>query len=382
MVGTLTGSEPHIVLAGGGHAHAVALRLLSRDKSALPAQITVVSPTTHNLYSGALPGVIAGHWPVDAIRVNLPALCEAAGVTFAEDAVADIDADGGIVQLATGRSMPFDVLSLDIGSLIRPLNVSDPGSLIVPIRPIPGFLERWISAVEDMQSGSAPASVMVVGAGLAGVEVCLAVQHRVQAALKTPAKVFLVDTSDEIAATSHPALRRKLGRALQRVGVTCISGTRLEACEDGKAILSNGQSVDVSLIVNCAGSAPHAWVGRTSLKTVGGRVEVDECLRSTSHPHIWAAGDASYYKAHPLEPAGVFAVRAGPVIAENIRHFTRDEPLSPFRPQSDYLKLVSLGGQRAIAEKFGLTFEGKWIWNLKKSIDFSFLRTHDVATRH
>ena len=376
MVGTLTNPDRHIVLAGGGHAHAAALRLLAQKPPAASARITLINPTTHNMYSGALPGVIAGHWPADAIGVNLPGLCSVAGVRFVEDTVTGLDADKHVVQLASGEQLPFDCLSLDIGSGIRDLGIPDPDGLIVPIRPIGSFLPHWEDLLSKMHRGNAPSSVMVIGAGLAGVEVCLSIQHRLSQALGQPAEVFLVDAQDNIAATSHPALRRKLARALERAGVTCLMNTRLESCENGKARLSTGQSVDMSLIVNCAGSAPHAWLSESTLHLTNGRVEVDACLRSTSHPDIWAAGDTSYFRPRPLEPAGVFAVRAGPVIAENIRRLSRGEPLQAFHPQSDYLKLVSLGSQRAIAEKFGITLEGGWIWHLKKSIDFSFLGKH------
>ena len=382
MVGALTGTVRHVLLAGGGHAHAVALRRLSEKPAGGSLQLTVVNPATHNMYSGALPGVIAGHWPADAIGVDIRALCEAAGATFRQDALAGIDPDGRKARLASGEAISFDLLSLDIGSLIRPLSIPDPDGLIVPIRPIGDFLTRWETALSDMQSGRAPPVVMVIGAGLAGIEVCLAIRYRLSQDLPQPAKVFLIDAQSSIAATSHPALRKKLHHALQRAGVTCLTETRLESCKSGTVTLSDGQSAEVALIVNCAGSAPHAWIAETGLNTVNGRVEVDECLRSTSHPDIWAAGDTSYFRAHPLEPAGVFAVRAGPVIAENITRFARGEPLSAFHPQSDYLKLVSLGRRRAIAEKFGITLEAGWVWKLKKSIDFSFLRAHDFSARH
>jgi len=382
MVGTLTDATRHILLAGGGHAHAVALRHLIRRPPSPSVRISVVNPGPRNMYSGALPGVIAGHWPADAIGVNVQALCEAAGAEFVEDAVTGLDPDRGIASLASGREIAFDLLGLDIGSLIRPLNVPDPDSLIAPIRPIGPFLSRWDMAVEGMASGKLPPAVMVVGAGLAGVEVCLAIRHRLSAVLPVTPRIYLADAQENIATTNHPSLRRRLNAALRRADVTCLLGNRIEACEDDVVHLSGGQTVTVSLIVNCAGSAPHAWLTDTGLAMKNGRVEVDECLRSTSHPHVWAAGDTSFFKAHKLEPAGVFAVRAGPVIAENIRRYSLGETLTPFRPQGDYLKLVSLGERRAVAEKYGITFEGGWVWDLKKSIDFSFLRAHDFTARH
>ena len=379
-MGALSAQTHHILLAGGGHAHAVALRLLSERPLRTPVRLTIVAPDTQNLYSGALPGVIAGHWPVDAIGVPLQPLCKAAGARFMQDAVMALDADKRIARLASGEDIAFDTLSLDIGSGVRQLGIPDPDEIAVPIRPIKTFLSRWQVAIRQMEAGAAPPTVVIIGAGLAGIEVCLAIRHRLQTALTKPARIYLVDASEKIAAANHPALRRKLAKALSRAGVQVLTGTRLTACENGAAELSSGNRIPVALVVNCAGSAPHPWVSETGLKTERGRVEVDACLRSTSHPHVWAAGDTSYFTPHPLEPAGVFAVRAGPVIAENIRRLASGEPLTEFHPQSDYLKLVSLGGKRAVAEKYGLTVTGGWIWRLKKSIDFSFLSAHRLST--
>jgi pyridine nucleotide-disulfide oxidoreductase family protein len=379
-VGALSAQTQHILLAGGGHAHAVALRLLSERPPKTPLRLTVVAPDTQNLYSGALPGVIAGHWPVDAIGVPLQPLCKAAGARFMQDAVMTLDADKRIARLTSGEDIAFDTLSLDIGSGVRQLGIPDPDEIAVPIRPIKTFLSRWQDAIRQMEAGAAPPTVVIIGAGLAGIEVCLAIRHRLQTALTKPARVYLVDASEKIAAANHPALRRKLAKALSRASVQVLTGTRLTACENGAAELSSGDRIPVALVVNCAGSALHPWVSETGLKTESGRVEVDSCLRSTSHPHVWAAGDTSYFTPHPLEPAGVFAVRAGPVIAENIRRLASGEPLTEFHPQSDYLKLVSLGDKRAVAEKYGLTVTGGWIWRLKKSIDFSFLSAHRLST--
>jgi selenide,water dikinase len=380
MVGTLTGKVRHVLLAGGGHAHAVALRQLVKRPPAPGLRLTLIAPSTHNLYSGALPGVISGHWTEDAIGVPLPPLCKAAGVEFNQDSIVSIDASSKTVRLANGELISFDLASLDVGSGIRELSVSGSKQDVVAIRPIAPFLKHLTEALATIKTGKRPPSIIVIGGGLAGIEVALALQYRLHRENISDPQVTLVDASEAIAASNSPALRRRLEHALDRAGVSLCLNTRLQAVENGSANLSSGETIEAALVVNCAGSAPHPWIGQSDLNTVNGRVEIDACLRSTSHPHIWAAGDTSHFKPKPVEPAGVFAVRAGPIIAENIRRFSRNAPLTAFSPQTDYLKLVSLGEKRAIAEKFGFTMEGGWVWKLKKSIDFSFLREHSLPT--
>ncbi|WP_321489545.1 FAD-dependent oxidoreductase [uncultured Hyphomonas sp.] len=382
MVGTLTVKRRHILLAGGGHAHAVALRNLVKRPPDAGIRLTLVSPTTHNLYSGALPGVIAGHWQSEAIGVPLQPLCKAAGAEFLQDKIVMIDPDDCTATLASGKIIPFDLASLDIGSGILPLEADASHGMIVPIRPITPFLDQWHTSLARIKAGSVPPVVIVAGAGLAGIEVALAIHFRLQQEGIPAARTLLVDPGNQIAASSSGALRNKLGRALQKSGVSLNLETRIQTVRDHAVAFSSGAEIQAALVVNCAGSAPHDWISKTGLATVGGRIEVDACLRSSSHPHIWAAGDTSHFKPEPLAPAGVFAVRSGSVIAENIRRFSKNVPLSEFHPQSDYLKLVSLGSRLAVAEKFGLTLEGGWVWHLKKYIDFSFLREHSLPPGH
>jgi pyridine nucleotide-disulfide oxidoreductase family protein len=382
MVGTLSGEPRHILLAGGGHAHAVALHQLAKDPPQPETRLTLVSPSTHNLYSGALPGVIAGHWQAEDIGVPLQPLCGAIGAQFIQDRIAAINPESRTAILGSGETITFDVMSLDIGSGIRPLDVPGSDGAIIPVRPIAPFLQKWESALEQIKAGSTPSTIIVAGAGLAGIEVALAIHYRLLQEGITTSTIHLIDPGDEIAGSSAAALRRRLYRALGRYGINLMLQTSIRAIENGCVTVSTGAKIAATLIVNCAGSAPHDWVAHTGLKTANGRIEVDACLRSTSHSHIWAAGDTSYFQPKPLAPAGVFAVRAGPVIAENIRRFSRDKDLAEYHPQSDYLKLVSLGQKRAVAEKFGLTLEGGWVWRLKRSIDFSFLRDHSPPSSH
>lgn len=379
MVGALSGGDRHVLLVGGGHAHAAALRQLAKHPIPSGIRLSLVSPSTHNLYSGALPGVIAGHWPADAIGVPLQPLCDAAGVHFIQDRVVALDPDTRTVTLKTGTAMAFDLASLDIGSGIRPLKIPGDGDEIFAIRPIAPFLEQWQSTLSRIKDRAVPPSVMVIGAGLAGIEIALAIHYRLrQDGIPSPL-VHLVDAAEEIAGSSAPGLRRRLAAALRQPGIELRLRTRIQEVRDAKVTLSTGEDIETALVVNCAGSAPHGWISQTGLNTVTGRVEVDACLQSTSHSHIWAAGDTSHFKPEPLAPAGVFAVRAGPVLAENIRRYSENNPLSEYLPQSDYLKLVSLGGKRAVAEKFGFTLQGVWVWQLKKFIDFSFLREHSLS---
>ena len=102
---------------------------------------------------------------------------------------------------------------------------------------------------------------------------------------------------------------------------------------------------------------------------------VDQHLRSTSHPTLYAAGDCAHFAPDPRPKAGVYAVRAAPVLAHNLAADLTGRQRRVFRPQRDFLKLVSMGGKTAVAEKAGFALAGPWLWRWKNRIDARFMKT-------
>src|SRR4029077_2292823 len=96
-----------VLLCGGGHAHLEVLRRLATAPD--PAQdVILVSPEATAIYSGMLPGVIAGHYaPIDA-AIPLVSLAHAAGATLVRDRVSGLDLDHRIARLASGNTLAFD----------------------------------------------------------------------------------------------------------------------------------------------------------------------------------------------------------------------------------------------------------------------------------
>ncbi|MCA8900162.1 MAG: FAD-dependent oxidoreductase [Hyphomonas sp.] len=378
----MTGARRRVLLAGGGHAHIVALRhLVPRPLN--QCDLTLISPNALTWYSGALPGAIAGHWPASTITTDVAALARAAGAEFVEGNIDAIDAGGQAVSVG-GKRLPYDLLLLDIGSASRDLPHLSAMPEFLNVRPIPDFVASVESALGAIARGEAPAQAVILGGGLGGIELAFALHYRLtKSSAATTPKVTLIEAGDEIAGGASPALRQALMAALARKGIHVRTGTRATGFDARKLVLSDGSDIGTGLVVNATGAAAHRFLADSDLATVSGFVAVDTCLRARFHPEIWASGDTAWFESQPLPAAGVYAVRQGPHLAENLHRWQAGEPLQEFHPQTDYLKLVSLGGREAIAEKAGLALSlpgaRTLLWHLKKSIDFGFLAANRRA---
>ena len=92
-----------------------------------------------------------------------------------------------------------------------------------------------------------------------------------------------------------------------------------------------------------------------------------------SHPEVFAAGDVATRQDAPHPKSGVYAVRAGPPLAANLRALCAGAALQPYTPQKRTLYLLSLGEKRAIASWGRWSAEGRWVWRWKDHIDRGFI---------
>lgn len=328
--------DTDIVLVGGGHAHVEVLRRFAMDP--VPgARLTVVARDVLTPYSGMLPGYLAGLYTHREAHVDLRPLAARAGARLIHGTACGLDAAARTLAIEGRPPLRYDLCSLDIGS--TPATSAIEGAEhAIAVKPVDRFLQRW-EAVEDRALASGgPFRVVVVGGGAGGVEVCLGLFHRLSARLAAagddPSRLAfgLVTDSDVLLPRHGPAVRRRMVEAFRREGVALHIAhrvTRIEAdavrCDDGLVL-----PAEVAVLVTTAG-AP-SWLRSTGLALDDGFVRVDATLRSLSHPDVLAAGDVAAFEPGPLAKNGVYAVRQGPRLADNLRRLALGLGPRPFRP--------------------------------------------------
>lgn len=355
-----------LVLIGGGHTHALVLRKWAMTP--LPgARLTVINPGPTAPYSGMLPGFVAGHYDRDALDIDLVQLARFAGARLILQPACGIDPANRLVLFENRPPAAFDIASVDVGITSDMPALPGFAEHAVPAKPLGPFTQRW----DAYRSGDGHARVAVIGAGVAGAELAMAMAHALQSRGRAT-QVTLLDRNQAFDGL-HPKTQHALRQALARQNVTLIENASVsEVCKDG-VLLTDDTLIEADFVVGAAGARPHDWIATSGLALENGYIAVDETLRS-SDPAIFAVGDCAYMTAWPRPKAGVYAVRQAPILLENLRNSLMENGrLRRYRPQDDYLKLISLGRKSALADRVGLRAAGGLIWRWKDHIDRKFM---------
>ena len=356
-----------LVLVGGGHAHALVLRMWGMTP--LPGvRLTVINPGPAAPYTGMLPGLIAGHYTRDQIMLDLIRLARFAGARIIQDRATGLDLANRRILLANSPPLPFDIASVDIGissDLPDIPGYSDHG---VSAKPLGHYAQAWEAfTVRNLPTPQ----LTIIGAGVGGVELALASAHRLRATGAKP-RITVLEQATDLLPNIGSAARTTLLRHAADAGIIFRTGTTATRIKATTVTLSTGETIPSDFTLSVAGSQPQAWLASSGLTTHQGYLAVSPTLQ-TSDPQIFAAGDCAHMAYAPRPKAGVFAVRQAPILHHNLRAALSGGTMRPYHPQRDYLKLVSTGGKGAVADKFGLRGGGQWLWRLKDRIDRKFM---------
>jgi len=369
-----------LVLLGGGHSHVEVLRRFGIDPLG-GLELVLVSPYPDAVYSGMLPGWIAGHYTRDECHVDLVRLTDFARCRFVRSACTGIDPEARRVTCADGTTLPYDVVAVDTGTQSPVLGTPGAPEHALPVKPVEHFSPAWEEICRRTAAGAAPRRIAVVGGGAAGVEMLLAMQNRLRTLAPSAEVGFeLVGEAPDLLPTHNERVRAIFLRVLAQRGVTLRLGRAVERVDAGMLRLRGGGNVAADAIIWATGASAPPWPRSAGLATdERGFVRVSECLQSISHPQVFAAGDIASVEDHPRPKSGVYAVRAGPPLAENLRRMLRGERLVAWQPQREALALISTGDRHAVASRGNLALEGKWVWRWKDRIDRRFMGRYRIS---
>ncbi len=381
-----------VVLLGAGHTNAHIIRMWGMNP--IPdTELVCVSDHAVATYSGMLPAVLAGQIVRDEMEIDLVRLCASAGARLVTDTVTGLDKVKQLIHFNGRPSLAFDALSVGIGSVPTTQGVRVTGDSLLKIKPMQTFLQRLSAAVDDAikrrQSSDAdaavkgtftPLRVVIAGSGAAGIEITFCLPAFLRSQTSTPFQLQIVTRSPEILPGVIPGLRKRAAAELSARQVEVTTGATIVRVNDDGIFLNSGKMIEADIVIWATGASPPEVLKLLDLpKTERGFLATDTTLRSTSGLPVFAVGDTGTIVSEHLPKAGVYAVRQGPVLWDNVRSLISGKDLREYTPQRNFLKLLNTGDGRAIGEWKGFSFCGRWVMQLKDRIDSKFMKMYQVS---
>jgi selenide,water dikinase len=285
----------------------------------------------------------------------------------------ELDLDARQVGCANGATIPFDYVSIDTGPVANSGELTGATEHGLPVRPIEGFVAAWPGLLQRARDTTHEFKLAIVGDGAAAIELAFAMQTRFATEGLGHVSLMVVGGNHEPLPGFPFLLRRKAAKLLAAQGIAHRGDRRAVAVRPDHVRFDDGSQLAADAALIATGAGAPLWPAASGLVAdEAGFIRVGPTLQCVSHPFAFAAGDvAAYSESRPK--SGVFAVRAGPPLAANLRAICQGQPLKPWQPQRNALYLLSTGQRHALAAWGSLSTSGDWVWRLKDRIDRRFI---------
>ncbi len=354
----------HLVLVGGGHAHVEVLRAFAMRRPE-GVRVTVVMDRTTSAYSGMVPAFIAGAVALSDLEIDVWPLARRAGATVIEARMTRIDPVAKRVMLEARQPLAYDVCSLDIGGSVAGLETNGVRANAISTRPLATLLDRMVAL-----SSASPQSIAVVGSGPAGIELAFSLRARFP-----KSRVALVERAETILPDVGKRYRRRVLSVLVERNIDVQTRTNVASVTSQGIVRADGSLLEAEVVLWATGAAPHPVLQASELPVADrGFTLTEDTLQVAGFPSLFAAGDCAVPRSRQdLPRAGVYAVRAGPLLAHNLRQYLLGRPLEPWRPQRSMLSLLNVCDGTALAHKWGVFTRSASVYRWKDSIDRAWL---------
>jgi len=402
----MTAQVPHILVVGGGYVGMYTAYGLRRAARKGKIRVTVVDPRSVMTYQPFLPEAAAGS--VEPRHVVVPLRKTLKGCRVVTGRVTGIDHASKVAKVMPEEGpeyeLAYDQVVVALGSIARTL-------------PIPGLAEeaggfknveeaialrnKVLDRLDVASSQPDPAlrksalTFVFVGGGYAGVEAFAELEDMARYATRYYDNInpddmrwVLVEATGRIL----PEVGEELGKytvdQLRKRNMDIKLETRLESCEKGHVILSDGDEFDADTIVWTAGVKANPALAATDFPLdERGRVKCLANLRIEGVTDAWSAGDNAAVPDLTSEKPGVYcapnaqhAVRQARRLAENILRVVDGQAPEDYKHK--YVgSVASLGLHKGVAQLYGVKVKGWPAWFLHRTYHVSRVPTFNRKAR-
>ncbi len=363
-----------LVLIGGGHAHLFVIKNFIKNPID-GIRLTLITDKTSVAYSGMLPGYIEGIYSKKDANIDLMHLINKSQIRFIKATVNNISAKDRTIFLKGRPSLAYDYLSINIGIQSSFNEIPGAYKYTLPVKPISNLaskIEDKINTIKDKK----PTTIVIIGAGPAGIELSLAIRKRLVSKNLFP-KILLLCKYDKILHMLSNGASIIATNALKKAAIDINYNVTIKEFTKETIILKDNKKIKCKEpILATSGCAPN-WIKKTDLSlTEDFFISVKDTLQDENYSNVFAAGDIAEIINNKRPKAGVYAVKSGKYLYKNICLLIKNKKLINYYPQKNYLSLIGLANGKVLVNKFGISITSKWLWKIKQKIDRNFIKKY------
>ena len=358
----LSMTDYDLLLIGAGPAHLGVLRrwaLIERPAG----RIAVLAASAQAWHAGLLPGLVAGRYSAADCQIELATLCHKAQVELIVAPVAQFSADQRQVTLADGRELHGNWLSLSAGDRLACPPQQGDDMQILAIKPVNDFIAGWQAWQQ------APQPLAILGGGVAGVEMALALAGQVPQISLFCGEPLLAGHAPGLRMRAWGHLRMRRVQVREHCPISAIEGDCLVS---GEATVWRGER-----LLLASGARALRWIAESGLGCdMDGFVQTSTTLQSLSHPQVFATGDCASLPG--VRKSGLYSLQQAPVLAANLAAALRGGALRDYRSRGQRPLLLACGDGSALLGWRQWSAGGQFYGRCKDYFDRAFVKRHSL----
>ncbi|MEV4260409.1 NAD(P)/FAD-dependent oxidoreductase [Kribbella sp. NPDC049584] len=401
----MTAQVPHILVVGGGYVGMYTAYGLRRAARKGRIRVTVVDPRSVMTYQPFLPEAAAGS--VEPRHVVVPLRKTLKGCRVVTGRVTGIDHAHKVAKVMPEEGpeyeLAYDQIVVALGSIARTLPIpglADEATGFKNVEEAIALRNKVLDRLDVASSQPDPVlrksalTFVFIGGGYAGVEAFAELEDMARYATRYYDNIepedmrwVLVEATGRILPEVGEDLGRYTVDQLRKRNMDIKLETRLESCEKGHVILSDGEEFDADTIVWTAGVKANPALAATDFPLdEKGRIKTLANLRIEGVDDAWTAGDNAAVPDLTSDtgaycaPNAQHAVRQAHQLAANILRVIDGQPPQDYRHK--YVgSVASLGLHKGVAQLYGVKVKGWLAWFLHRTYHVSRVPTLNRKAR-
>lgn len=378
-----------VVIIGGGYAGIYALRELVKNRD---IKITLIDKHTFHNLQPEVYDLIANKSNMADVTIDLTTLCMGIDhdyLEFKNLKVRNIDTEVNKIYTQELETVEFDYLIMAAGartffpeSITGLNNAEDIKKIHKAIFFKQSFENQLFEKISDEVKKCNNTNIIVVGAGLSGVEIAAEMAYNANKFFKRGnfacdnLQISLISSSATILPGLSKYLIQMSHKRLKDLGINIITGSKMERCDEHYIYLTNGTKINQSFIVFAGGiEASKITEVLDVSKNERGQIIVNEYMQTDKYKNIFIIGDMAEIKDKKgdiLPPNVTVARFSGTITGQNVNRMIKGKKLNACYPKFEGI-LIALGGAYAVGDLYGLVnVKGLIAYFIKKYVFHSY----------